>query len=1089
MLKTLLPLLLILPAALPAQRQPTPGEIYLGSRPAILPDGRRFIFEWADAIWIAPTTGGDATVLQTSAGKDVWPIISPNGKTFAFQSNRNGGPYQVFTANIDDPSPPTQVTHHSEGARPYAFTHDSTHLLCTVYRDHDITLNAPRAALIPITTRGPETILFNAPADNPALDPAATRLLFTREGDDIYRKRLRSQQASQIWHYSLTNQTFTPLVKEDTHARSPLWAPGSQSFYYTSGRTGTENLYRRDLATGADTQITFHTHDSVMQPTLSADGKTLIYRHLFHFYRIDPTQEKPTPTLIPLRPIWTIGTPLPTERRRYYTNCWNNDQDGDATFTHNGTEIAFTAGGDLYTMDTILRQPRLIHGDTRTHERECTFSADGSTLYYLSDHGDRVDLLKATPHDPTQYWWQNTQFNIQTLIADGATRQSLTLSPTGDRLAWTQPGWDIIIADLNGKEITRLAQKSTEAPHYDWSPCGKYIAAALADSYGNVDIWILSTDNATPPYNLTRHFNWDGNPRWSPDGKLLAFLGNRPDTGTGLFYVWLNKKDQDHLRDKTYDDALDHMRKEAPQKTAPQEKPKDDKAPEEKIQTTIDFDNLHTRIRHANLHGAKPSNIYFSHDSRTLIFHTTHNNRTGTHKIKLPDQTNPQFLTPRRGTPIQWLKKGDKLLWLTDRLPAQFETTYPFTTRQQTNIPDYQELAYLTAWRKIRDNYYDPAFHGADWPAIREKYRHAARHAPSPSIFTRIIHMMHGELNSSHLGYYMTDNSRREWERTASYQAWQPETNHLGLRFDPTHTGPGWRIAQIIPGGPADLGTLHITPGDIVLEIDGTPLTPRLDPTLILNAPAETTFTLTLQTHREPPRTLTVKGTSYTAIRDLLNTHNRRTARQTVETLSNGTIGYLTIDKMANDEYYRFEQDIFSNGFGKDGLIIDVRNNTGGFTADRILSILCGAAHSIAIARYGQPAYLAGYWGRPVWDKPIVILCSQVTVSNGEIFTHAIKNLKRGRIIGVQTAGGVIATRDVPLLDLGNVREPGRGWFQPDGTDMETIGAIPDITVWNTPQDNILGHDRQLHTAIRALQEDIAAWKAAQAPATLHYAR
>ena len=189
------------------------------------------------------------------------------------------------------------------------------------------------------------------------------------------------------------------------------------------------------------------------------------------------------------------------------------------------------------------------------------------------------------------------------------------------------------------------------------------------------------------------------------------------------------------------------------------------------------------------------------------------------------------------------------------------------------------------------------------------------------------------------------------------------------------------------------------------------------------------------------------------------------------------------------DDYYRFEQEIFAEGFDKEGLVIDVRDNSGGFVADRILGVLCGSVHSIAVARGAAPAYLSGYWGRPVWDKPIVVLCNQNTVSNGEIFTHAIKTLKRGKIVGVPTCGGVIATSDVALLDLGTLRLPHRGWFLPDGTDMELNGTQPDVLVWNEPGDAAAGRDRQLDAALDVLKQEVEHEKRNRQPVKLRYAR
>ena len=111
-----------------------PSHIYLASRPSLLPDGQRFIFEWCDAIWIAPVSGGTAKILQHSTGHDAWPVVSRDGKRFAFQSNRAGG-WHVFVADIDEGAEARQIGFNSEGERPYLWSADDSELLCYVLRD------------------------------------------------------------------------------------------------------------------------------------------------------------------------------------------------------------------------------------------------------------------------------------------------------------------------------------------------------------------------------------------------------------------------------------------------------------------------------------------------------------------------------------------------------------------------------------------------------------------------------------------------------------------------------------------------------------------------------------------------------------------------------------------------------------------------------------------------------------------------------------------------------------------------------------------------------------------------------------------
>jgi tricorn protease len=132
--------------------------------------------------------------------------------------------------------------------------------------------------------------------------------------------------------------------------------------------------------------------------------------------------------------------------------------------------------------------------------------------------------------------------------------------------------------------------------------------------------------------------------------------------------------------------------------------------------------------------------------------------------------------------------------------------------------------------------------------------------------------------------------------------------------------------------------------------------------------------------------------------------------RKAVDELSGGKLGYLHIRGMNFPSFYKFEEELYSAGAGKDGLIIDVRENGGGSTADHLLTVLTQPAHAITIPRGGGPGYPQDRRVYATWSKPIVVLCNQNSFSNAEIFAHAIKTLKRGKLVGTPTAGGVIST-------------------------------------------------------------------------------
>ena len=195
-----------------------------------------------------------------------------------------------------------------------------------------------------------------------------------------------------------------------------------------------------------------------------------------------------------------------------------------------------------------------------------------------------------------------------------------------------------------------------------------------------------------------------------------------------------------------------------------------------------------------------------------------------------------------------------------------------------------------------------------------------------------------------------------------------------------------------------------------------------------------------------------------------------------VAKISGGKIGYLHIRSMGEESLVDFERDLYAAADGKEGLLIDVRNNGGGWTADRVLASIMVQPHAYTVPRGGSvhtDAYPRDRLYIQRYTKPVNMLCNEKSFSNAEIISHAFKTLKRGNLCGQQTYGGVISTDAFNLLDGTLVRIPFRGWFLPDGTDMENHGAMPDVVTIQTPEDEAAGIDRQLKEATEDLMKRI----------------
>jgi len=402
--------------------------------------------------------------------------------------------------------------------------------------------------------------------------------------------------------------------------------------------------------------------------------------------------------------------------------------------------------------------------------------------------------------------------------------------------------------------------------------------------------------------------------------------------------------------------------------------------------------------------------------------------------------------------------------------------TFKFAARQAVNTAGKQRAVFDQCWRTMRDRFYDERLGNRDWDAVRAKYAAAAEQAPDLRALSEVIHLMLGELNASHLGFTYSN-------RASTARGWRDETAHLGLRFDPAHAGPGWKARDVIAKSPASHQQSRVEPGEIILRVDGCAATPATDPARVLNGAPDRDIHLRVQNAGGVERDVRLRPISYASARQLLYRQWMDECRRIVDRLSDGKLGYLHIGAMNESSFYQFEADLFAAGDGRDGLIIDVRENGGGSTTDHLLTALTQPQHAITVPRGGVQGYPQDRKVYATWNKPVVVLCNQNSFSNAEIFSHAIKTLGRGQLVGVPTAGGVLSTGSARIMDVGTIRLPFRGWYLPDtGQDMELNGAVPHHVLWAKPGDLPSGKDTQLEKAVAVLMADAAQWRARPQP-------
>ena len=1082
-------------------------SVKLVNNPCVSPDGKKVAFDYSGDLWEVEIGGGKARQLTVSPANDSRPKYSPDGKTIAFNSSREGR-IQIFTMPVEG-GLPTQITFHSEGSTIREWSADGKHLLIEASRDHYWGRNAGRIFLIEAKPRPFERLLFDAYGDEATLSPEGNRVLFTRESISWYRKGYHGSQAGQVWMYDRERKTFEKVAHHQNGCRMPMWGSDGKSIIFVSQEGGSFNLWKKSLSDGSQNPLTDFNDDSVVMPSISRDGKTIVFRHLFDLYQLDLEKGgKPNKIEISIQ-----SDQKPKDEVRGVLSSAT-----EVAFTKDGLEIAMIAGGDLWVMDTELREPIRI---TRSANLESNpvFCDDGNSIVFISDQEGQSDIWKATRTDSKKYWWQNEEFKLERLTEDSDAESGLRLSPTGKHLSFVRGVGELWLMKTDGSGKKRLLN-SWNAPSYDWSPDDKWIVYAQSDNDFNRDIYIMPVDQSREPFNVSMHPDNDDNPVWSPDGKVIAFTGRRLGDESDIYYVFLEaEQDETTARDRKLKKALDKMKarkkkssskspsksspKSSPEKTAsnkakqgPEKKeegkqepksnpgtPDSKKAPKEPKPVKIDFEGMIDRIRRVSIAGVSERGLFWSADSKQLAFRASIDGKSGVYSISPPTSTRPKFLFSTSGSSPRW-NADNKIYWLVSGKPAVTNTkggsttSYSFSTRHQYLRSEKYLAAFELCWREMRDSFYDGNMNNKNWSEIRRKYADMARQAPDNATFAVVVNMMLGELNASHMGFFGGFGRRGRGAAASSASGWSETTAHFGLRFDPEFKGPGLKVRDVVFKSPAWERDSKILAGEVVLAIDGKEVDPAMELTQVLNGDPNRDVSLRVKNVKGEEREVSIRPTSYGAIRGMLYEHWVRQNQKAVAKASDSQFGYLHIQGMNMPSFRRFEQELYKIGHGKDGLVIDVRENGGGSTTDHLLTSLTQPTHAITVPRGGGRGYPHDRKIYASWNKPIVVLCNQNSFSNAEIFSHAIKYLKRGKVVGVPTAGGVISTGGTGIMDLGFIRKPFRAWYlKGDGEDMELNGCVPDHVLWPAPGEMPKGVDRQLDKAIEVLKQDVSSFQ------------
>ena len=1094
----------VLGLALPAQAT---SEVQSISYPAISADGETVYFTcWGD-IWSAPRDGSEpARRLTVNVAYEGRPIPSPDGRQIAFLSDRFGD-YDIFVMP-EEGGQARRLTWDSKVDYLYDWKPDGSAILAYTMRQDLWGL-----CMYEIPLDGGPVVRISGPDHDDHVFPSylgdEKHFVYARGPGDWSRVNHRGSDTYDLWTYDATTGMHTQLTDNDYKDYWPQPSPDGREVYFVADRDGCDNVYAINLATKETRKLTSFRKRHARWPRISSDGDEVVFELAGELWLVPAHGGKAE----------QVKVTFSDDMKHLMANTV--DIPGlvdEVAVSPNNNYYALGVLGDIY----ILKNPDSYPPDEAPDQ-------DLSRTHLVVDSPGREMHFSWHPEDLKLAYVSDRDGNYDVYIYDLVTREETRVTdtpadewypdfaPRGERLAFYSGNRRLMVHDLKDGTTELLHEgQLRNGPWclgYDWAPDGNWIVLAEALLGYRAEIMLLNLDGSDP-VNVSYNPHWSSSPKFSPDGKYIAY-GQRTRDGAEIMLVELNpepatydtellfpgdvpeEEEAEPVAEEdpaTVDDTAAEETDEvvvedaaavaetaegeadatAADGEADDEAVADEEEEEEDYEpVVIDLDRIHERARSVTPMAGEAYAPFFDPNSSYILFISLHENTEDWWTVTI-DGGQMSRITPNTDADPVFSPDGSRLYFAEGGRLTYLQMSGSeaagggmVSVLSRISYDQYEiwEQMMAEGWRQLRDTFYDEDMLGVDWDDVLKRYLPRVRTLGTNDEYNRLYREMLGELGGSHLGFYSAGSDQEE----------PPDvTARFGVHFDERHFGDGWLVGKVINDSPADAPGSRLYVGDVITAVDGRVVDSGDNRSLVLNNLAGIPVTLEVLSGEaavadgcEAEREVVIMPTTDGGMRQLEYLQWVADNRAMVYELGDQRFGYQHIQ--SNDGYNlaKFERELFTESAGKEALVLDMRFNGGGGIAEQIVEILDRRPFAIERHRGGedspQPSLL--------WDGPIVVLINAHCFSDAEITPWILQDLGLATILGEATGGNVIGTYDFTLMDGSYFRLPSWGWWRLNGMDMEGNGCQPDVYVHISPEAVATGGDNQIEAAVEFLKK------------------
>jgi tricorn protease len=920
--------------------------------------GNKIAFTYSYDIWVANADGSEPYRLTNHIAKDLYPRFSPDGKWIAFCSDRMGN-YDIYLMPIEG-GEAKQLTSFSGNDIMVGWVPDGKRI---IFRsDRNGTWGSP---LYTVGIDGDLPIPLNIDSGySGAISHDGSTLAFNRRSARYGRKHYKGNGSSDIWVQDLRTQKISQLT--DTNLRAfrkhrydlfPMWGADGM-IYFASERDETFNIWKM-MPDGSEVeQVTRHNKDGVHYPSISPDGKTIIYENEFDLWTIDTAGGEPERISIEL------GFE-PKENLVEYQHV-SSQADGFGP-SPSGDYIAVDHHGEIFVVPTDARvgeKKQVTNSAYR--DRHMSYSPDGKYICYISDESGDEELWLYEVEDGTK----------RKLTEHESLKRQYLWSKDSKQIAWTGAN-SLFLTEIESGEMEELAHNDARGFRLtDFSKDGEWIVyMKYTDDY-NQDIYLFNIEEEKE-YNITDNPFYDYHGTFSSDEKSVVFSSKRNNGTSHLFVLPLEKvmedkddplvkekkkgdKDKDKKKDdgekedekkedecednEDIDKKIDEEHVADPNEISTQkcskeengDEPKNEEEGEKKDEgIKFDMDGIERRAVQVSKKARDVDNVFVKDDK---VYYTGRDDKgaglfsigiDGKDETKVTEGSfgrlevtaDKKMIFYKSGSSVYKMPLGSK-----KKEKVGFNIVVTIDKRKEW------EQIFEECWRVMKYDFYDENMHGYDWDAIKVEYKPLLAYVSENQDLYDLVNLMIGELNASHTGVKGPVRGH-----PATYT-----TKLTG--FDMVPDGSYFKVSHIFWEGPADKEWVDLNVGDYVLSIDGKDIRSGDNYWSILNHCLNDYVTFKVSSDPEGDDVRQIRIKTVTSLRDIKYKEWVEKNRKYVKELTDDKIAYVHIQRMDRSSLEKFKNEI-SRYHNHKGIVIDIRYNGGGNIDQELLDILSRRAY------------------------------------------------------------------------------------------------------------------------------------------------